>query len=168
MLQDGEAVYRMSVQYSYTNETFSHELADKIDGNGTYQFRVRAANDYDPETTEDSDWVSSPAVTYVSPSAQLKTTAGYWDETTPGLFHYTSVKGAGGYEFDIYYKQSENDELMSIGGRKITYGKYTESEDGSDLTTDFSRYIERRGAGLYCVAIKVCSNDIDTIRNSEI
>ena len=167
LLRDGESAYRMSVQYSYTSETLSHGLSDKIDESGTYQFRVRAASDYDPETTEDSDWVSSPTVTYVRPDAQLKTTAGYWDETTPGLFHYTSVKEAGGYDFNVYYKQSEDDEPMSIGGRMITYGKRTESEDGCDLTTDLSRYIERNGAGLYCVAIRVCSNDIDTIRNSE-
>lgn len=167
ILRNGESVHRVG-RVSVNGEHASWGLRNYINESGTYQFKVRAANDYDQDNTEDSEWVVSPEKTYTRPENQLNTTKGYWDESIPGLFHYPSVKGAGGYNLTIYYKPTADGDMRSIGGRETNYGGNAEAADGTDLTEDFSKWIDRKGAGLYCVTIKTLSSDLTNIANSEV
>ena len=165
--RNGENVYRVGLA-SINGEHASWGVRNYINESGTYQFKVRAANDYDQDNTEDSEWVVSPEKTYTRPENQLNTTKGYWDESTPGLFHFPSVKGAGGYNLTIYYKPTADGDMRSIGGRETNYGGNAETADGTDLTEDFSKWIDKKGAGLYCVTIKTLSSDLTNIANSEV
>lgn len=166
ILRNGESVNRVSLA-SMKGEYAGWSARNCINESGTYQFKVRAANDYDQDNTEDSEWAVSPEKTYTRPENQLNTTKGYWDESIPGLFHYPSVKGAGGYNLTIYYKPTADSDMRSIGGRETNYGGSAEIADGTDLKVDFSRWIDQKGAGLYCVTIKTLSNDLINIANSE-
>lgn len=136
---------------------------------GDYKVMIRSSNEYDRDTYVESDWVESPVKTYVRPEAKLGTVIGYWDDTTPGLFHYTSVAGAGGYAIDVYYTKEDKTIMdYGVGGRRKLFGKNYIEEAGRDRTIDLSSYIEQWGAGLYRVTVRALSPDITAIANGTV
>ena len=164
MLRDDEVIDEFGISTYEGAETTSWDFAADVDESGRYQFKVRASNDYDPDHTEDSDWISSDVKEYTRPEAQLGTTEGYWDTTKPGIFHFSGVKDAFIYEFSVYYKNAINSDMRRVN---IRIGHRNGDTSGKDLTEDFTNVIGRNGEGLYAVKIRALSNDLDTIANGK-
>ena len=166
----GDEVIKHSTWHMYeSNEVYSIDFNSFIYESGDYKVLIRASNEYDSDTYEESDWVESPVKTYVRPEAKLGTVIGYWDDTTPGLFHYTSVAGAGGYSVDVYYTREDKSVIdRGVGGRRTLFGKNYVEEAGQDRTIDLSSYIEKYGAGLYRVTVCALSPDVTAIANGTV
>ena len=167
VLRDGNVINELGIiQEADDKGVVSWDLSIYINESGTYQFKVQASNAYDPEQTEASEWVSSPEKIYNRPDAQLDTTKGYWDTTKPGKLNFLSVKGAREYEFTIYKKSAEG-AISKVYISIRHFGNIDISIAGQELSYDITRVIDRKGEGLYCVAIKALSDDLDSYRSSE-
>ena len=166
----GDKVIKNSSWRMYESaEVHSIDFDSFIYKSGDYKVMIRSSNEYDRDTYVESDWVESPVKTYVRPEAKLGTVIGYWDDTTPGLFHYTSVAGAGGYAIDVYYTKEDKTIMdYGVGGRRKLFGKNYIEEAGQDRTIDLSSYIEQWGAGLYRVTVRALSPDITAIANGTV
>ena len=152
-----------------SEEVISLDFNSFIYESGDYKVMIRSSNRYDSDTYVESDWVESPVKTYVRPEAKLGAVIGYWDDTTPGLFHYTSVAGAGGYVLDIYFTNEETSTFdRTIGGMRRLFGRNHVEEAGQDRTADMSSFIEQRGAGLYRVTVRALSSDVTAVANGTI
>lgn len=163
-IKDDEVIGSTQWHFSGNREFESIDFNQYVMGSGDYKVRMRSSNRYDYETYENSDWVESTAKSYTRPEAELGTTTGYWDDATPGLLHYTTVEGAGGYDIDIYYTNANGYE-HAIGGRTSRFGRTFKDQGGRDVTVDMSSFIERSGAGLYRATIRALSSDVKTIAN---
>lgn len=167
VLRDGNVINELGIiQEADDKGVVSWDLSIYINESGTYQFKVQASNAYDPEQTEASEWVSSPEKIYNRPDAQLDTTKGYWDTTKPGKLNFLSVKGAREYEFTVYKKSAEG-AISKVYISIRHFGNIDISIAGQELSYDITRVIDRKGEGLYCVAIKALSDDLDSYRSSE-
>lgn len=164
VLCNNEVIEEFGLSTHEGEETTSWDFAGDIEKSGSYQFKVRASNDYDPDLTEASDWISSAVKEYTRPEAQLGTTKGYWDTTKPGIFHFSGVKDAFIYEFSVYYKQAIDSDMRRVN---IRIGHRNGDTSGKDLTEDFTNVIGRNGEGLYAVKIRALSSDLDTIANGK-
>lgn len=164
VLCNNEVIEEFGLSTHEGEETTSWDFAGDIEKSGSYQFKVRASNDYDPDLTEASDWISSAVKEYTRPEAQLGTTRGYWDTTKPGIFHFSGVKDAFIYEFSVYYKQAIDSDMRRVN---IRIGHRNGDTSGKDLTEDFTNVIGRNGEGLYAVKIRALSSDLDTIANGK-
>ena len=135
---------------------FSHYISES----GTYKFHMTTTNSYDPDIYESSDLSKfSEEKVYVRPSQALETTIGWWDETTPGLFHWNPVENAGGYYVELLrFDEGKEDYKWAAGQNRYSSGF---------LEVDFSDDIARNGAGKYVVKVRALSDDIDTIANGE-
>lgn len=168
MLGD-KVIESSSWHYNSSEEVISLDFNSFIYENGDYKVMIRSSNRYDSDTYVESDWVESPVKTYVRPEAKLGTVIGYWDDTTPGLFHYTSVAGAGGYVLDIFFTNEETSIFdRTIGGMRKLFGRNHVEEAGQDRTADMSSFIEQRGAGLYRVTVRALSSDVTAVANGTI
>ena len=117
---------------------------------GVYRFAVRAANDYDPDKFEASDYVYSEERTYVRPSRELGTTVGYWDKEKDGIFYYNGVDGAIGYYVTIYKTDGDGNEY----------------EYGGEWSIDRIGFKDAiKEAGKYRVTVRALSGNIDEIAN---
>lgn len=151
---------------------------------GAYKFEVRIEKDM-PGMFAVSEKAVSPTVQYTRPEQALGTTTGHWDTETEGLFHYTSVEGAAGYEFRLY-KQDGNQWIPCIfnsrGGDTYTsighltaFSKVTSESPrdigGEDRTVDFTTDISAgpysTGEGSYCVTVRALSGNLNEIANGE-
>ena len=167
VLRDGNVINELGIiQEADDKGVVSWDLSIYINESGTYQFKVQASNAYDPEQTEASEWVSSPEKIYNRPDAQLDTTKGYWDTTKPGKLNFLSVKGAREYEFTVYKKSAEG-AISKVYISIRHFGNIDISIAGQELSYDITRVIDRKGEGLYCVAIKALSDDLDSYISSE-
>ena len=167
VLRDGNVINELGIiQEADDKGVVSWDLSIYINESGTYQFKVQASNAYDPEQTEASEWVSSPEKIYNRPDAQLDTTKGYWDTTKPGKLNFLSVKGAREYEFTVYKKSAEG-AISKVYISIRHFGNIDISIAGQELSYDITRVVDRKGEGLYCVAIKALSDDLDSYRSSE-
>lgn len=167
VLRDGNVINELGIiQEADDKGVVSWDLSIYINESGTYQFKVQASNAYDPEQTEASEWVSSPEKIYNRPDAQLDTTKGYWDTTKPGKLNFLSVKGAREYEFTVYKKSAEG-AISKVYISIRHFGNIDIAIAGQELSYDITRVIDRKGEGLYCVAIKALSDDLDSYRSSE-
>lgn len=167
VLRDGNVINELGIiQEADDKGVVSWDLSIYINESGTYQFKVQASNAYDQEQTEASEWVSSPEKIYNRPDAQLDTTKGYWDTTKPGKLNFLSVKGAREYEFTVYKKSAEG-AISNVYISIRHFGNIDISIAGQELSYDITRVIDRKGEGLYCVAIKALSDDLDSYRSSE-
>lgn len=167
VLRDGNVINELGIiQEADDKGVVSWDLSIYINESGTYQFKVQASNAYDQEQTEASEWVSSPEKIYNRPDAQLDTTKGYWDTTKPGKLNFLSVKGAREYEFTVYKKSAEG-AISKVYISIRHFGNIDISIAGQELSYDITRVIDRKGEGLYCVAIKALSDDLDSYRSSE-
>lgn len=156
--KDGEA-YDAIALHGWDHQNY-YNIDQHISESGVYKFRMYAMCSYDPDTLENSDWSDfSAEKTYVRPSRALGTTVGWWDETTPGLFHWNPVENAGGYKADLYYYDNDEGKYRSVVGM-YCYSSYF-------LNVDFTDDIAKNGAGKYYVVIRALSDDIDTIANGE-
>lgn len=164
--KDGEFFH--SVSWSgMTGEEISFPFSDEINESGTYKVRIQAENDYDPDTLIDSDFSEfSEERVYVRPAQALGTTTGYWDAAKPGIFHYTTVIGAGGYYIDVLFTPVDGDYEYSVYATWWTHNGYAETEY-VELTEDLTRIIQENGAGKYRVAVRALSGDVDKIANGE-
>lgn len=152
-----------------SEEVLSIDFNSFIYENGDYKVMIRSSNRYDSDTYVESDWVESPVKTYVRPEAKLGNVTGYWDDTTPGLLHYTSVEGAGGYEIEIYFTREETSTFdKAIGGMRRLFGRNHVEEAGQEGTADMSSFIDQWGAGLYRVTIRALSSDVTAVANGTI
>lgn len=132
--------------------------SSEISESGVYKYCIVAVNSYDPDTYEPSEWSEfSEEKVYNRPSHSLGTTVGWWDETTPGLFHWNPVEDAGYYWTRLYYFNEEKGEYEFVVGISNSY----------NTVESFSEYIAEKGAGKYIVKVHACSDDIDTIANGE-
>ena len=165
MLCNGEVIDKVGILNNSGTKYTSWEFARNVDKSGTYQFRVRSSNDYAPDQTEDSDWVSSEAKEYSRPETQLGTTKGYWDGTTPGIFHFSGVKDAFNYEFVVYYKKTTDSDMKTA---TVRISHNNGDSDGKELTEDFTNVIGRKGEGLYAVTIRALSGKLTEIANGEV
>lgn len=163
VLCNDEVIDSYGLSNSASNQYTSWELARYIEKSGSYQFKVRASNDYDPDHTEDSEWISSAVKEYNRPEAQLGTTKGYWDTTTPGIFHFTGVKDAFKYEFVVYYKKTIDSDMKTVSIR-LASPMMGDTND-QEIKEDFTNVIGRKGEGLYAVTIRALSGDLETIAN---
>ena len=167
VLRDGNVINELGIiQEADDKGVVSWDISIYINESGTYQFKVQASNAYDQEQTEASEWVSSPEKIYNRPDAQLDTTKGYWDTTKPGKLNFLSVKGAREYEFTVYKKSAEG-AISKVYISIRHFGNIDISIAGQELSYDITRVIDRKGEGLYCVAIKALSDDLDSYRSSE-
>lgn len=167
VLRDGNVINELGIiQEADDKGVVSWDLSRYINESGTYQFKVQASNAYDPEQIEASEWVSSPEQIYNRPDAQLDTTKGYWDTTKPGKLNFLSVKGAREYEFTVYKKSAEG-AISKVYISIRHFGNIDISIAGQELSYDITRVIDRKGEGLYCVAIKALSDDLNSYRSSE-
>lgn len=165
LLYNNEVIDRFGLSTYHGGQYTSWELARNIEKSGSYQFKVRASNDYDPDHTEDSDWISSEVKEYNRPDAQLGTTKGYWDTTTPGILHFSGVKDAFKYEFVIYYKKTIDSDMKQVSIR-LASPMMGDTND-QEIKEDFTDVIGRKGEGLYAVTIRALSGNLDTIANGE-
>lgn len=165
ILCNGEVIDKVGILNDSDTQYTSWEFARNVNKSGKYQFRVRTSNDYDPDQTEASDWVSSEEKEYSRPEAQLDTTKGYWDATTPGIFHFSGVKDAFNYEFVVYYKKTTDSDMKSA---TIRISHNNGDTYGKELTEDFTNVIGRKGEGLYAVTIRALSGNLTQIANGEV
>lgn len=153
---------------------------------GAYRFEMRIEKDT-PQTHYESEKAVSPTVQYTRPEQALGTTTGYWDTKTEGLFHFTSVEGAAGYEFRLYrqdggqwipcyiFDREGRDTYASIGHLSIFSRITTESTGdigGEDRTVDFaediySDLLPSKKEGSYCVTVRALSGNLKEIANGE-
>lgn len=129
---------------------------------GVYRFAVRAANDYDPDRFEASDYVYSEERTYVRPSRELGTTVGYWDKEKDGIFYYNGVDGAAGYYVSLYKTDGDGNEYSISGEWSVEKDGFKDSIDNLH-TKDFTNDIKE--AGKYRVTVRALSGNIDEIAN---
>lgn len=166
VLYNNEVIDSLRLSTYASDQNTSWELTRNIEKSGKYQFKVCASNDYDPDHTEDSDWISSDVKEYTRPEAQLGTTKGYWDTTTPGIFHFTGVKDAFKYEFVVYYKKTIDSDMKTVSIRLAS--PMMGDTNYQEIKEDFTNVIGRKGEGLYAVTIRALSGNLDTIANGEI
>lgn len=154
-----------------------------LEDSGSYKFEVRMEK-YLPWGDEVSEKVASNTVQYTRPEQALGTTTGYWDTETKGLFHYTSVEGAAGYEYRLYkqdgsqwspciFDSKDGVTLYTSIGHCSAFSRITaeSSRDvgGEERTIDFTKEISsgsyNGGAGSYCVTVKALSGNLNEIAN---
>lgn len=161
--KDGTVIDTMnwSLPMDYTG-IFEANYSPHINESGAYKFRVMASNDYDPATLESSEFSAfSEERYYQRPDAVLGTTVGYWDAEQKGIFHYTTVEGAGGYLLKLY-------EVFEDGSQLNTYSTWSVSDGRSDVAgqvkdVDFTNRITDEGE--YCVSVTALSGNLDLIAN---
>ena len=173
-VRQGEAGGR----YYSVQTPFYQDLEDS----GSYYFKVRMEKLL-PDGLAVSATVTSETVQYIRPDQALETTTGYWDTEKEGLFHYTSVDGAAGYEYRLY-KQSGSRWMPCIlrstaGGTYTSIGHLSafssinpdspRDAGGEDRTIDFTNdifgnpYVDPEGS--YCVTIRALSGDLNETAN---
>lgn len=162
--KDGEMYYHTSWSTGTGMGTITLNTSLHINESGTYKFRIRAAEAYDPETLEASDWVESAEVTYTRPEVVLGTTVARWSDSEPGKFYYDAVPGAGGYYFATYFTAEGDSNERSVGGSwHARAGR--EDEAGAEFSSKITSTMEQHGAGKYRVVIRALSGNLDKYAN---
>ena len=122
---------------------------------GTYYFTIQALGD--GQDLADGPVATSAKKTYTAPDAQLAYPTNLrWDGTTA---RWDAVEGAGGYTIEWYYSPTATGELRPVGS--TGFGLETEIELEDWILTE-------AGPGYYAFAIRTMSDDVDTIRPSEL
>lgn len=171
LYKDGELIYESGWNIGIYSLEAELQFSRYINESGVYKFRVRSGIDYyttddtnNSDTHTESDWVESPEITYTKPSSSLGSTVAYWDEGQPGVYHYNSVAGAGGYLTEVYFTKDGETEERVIGSSWYCSVGF-ENEAGVVRTDDITWRIEDRGAGKYRVKIQALSGNLDKYAN---
>ena len=139
-------------------EEYAANWSYAINESGTYRFCVRAANDDVEDQYEMSDWSDySEEKVYVRPSRELDTVLGWWDNATPGVFHWNRVDNAAGYELELY-RYNEDKAKYEVCTKVRSYETDFDS-------MDLRRTLVNGGNGKYAVKVRALSGDIDAIAN---
>lgn len=161
--KDGELMETMYWSMGQNaGETVQVNYSPYINESGTYKFRVMAKNDYDPATYEESEYSSfSEERYYQRPDTVLGTTVGYWDAGQKGLFHYTTVGGAGGYMICLYKVEEDGSVAYVRGSWSVAEG--LSDVAGEVVSRDLTDWITDEGE--YLVSVRALSGNLDLIAN---
>lgn len=160
LYKDGNLYKAWGCSFGETHDSGIDNISSYISESGTYTYRISTSNSYNPEEFEMSEWSDfSEEKVYSRPAQNLDSTVGWWDETTPGLFHWNPVDNAGGYYVMLLYYNDEKAEYEFARGQSCYSEWY--------LSADFSDVIAEKGAGKYIAKVRALSGDIDTIANGE-
>ncbi len=153
-----------------------------LEESGSYYFEVRMEKTRSGSLSV-SETATSATVQYTRPEQALGTTIGYWDAEKEGIFHFTSVEGAAGYEYRLY--KEYNGEWYPCILRTTSAGTYTNighqyafsditsgsagDAGGEDRTIDFTPHIFGNAyvapEGRYRVTIRALSGNPTEIAN---
>lgn len=176
---DDNSIWNIYSEYTSGSYNWSTPFYQDLRDSGSYYFEVRM--EAGPAVSQTA---TSPTVQYTRPEQALGTTTGYWDAENKGLFHFTSVEGAAGYEYCLYKQngsgwepcilRSTRNALTRIGHRSaFSYITSSTPRDagGEDRIIDLSKDILEPyiGApeGSYCVTIRALSGNPTEIANGE-
>ena len=167
-----EPCWQTTIHYGSTNipEWRSEELfTASTPESASYYFTITEIGD--GINYSDSDTVTSDIWTYTKPAAKLDLCTNldwiakhpYSDEGPVPTFTFPANDYVCGYDIDILFAKTADEEPYSIGGILSTYE--TTTEQGYGFMPD--EYIQRNGSGFYYYKIKALSSDITQICNSD-
>lgn len=180
---DNSSIWNINSKYTSGSYSWSTPFYQDLRDSGSYYFEVCMEKDL-PSGLAVSQTASSQTVQYTRPEQALGTTTGYWDAEEKGLFHFTSVEGAAGYEYCLYKQNgsgwepcilhSTSNALTRIGHTSafsyITSDTPREA-GGEDRIIDLSKDIldpySGTPEGSYCVTIRALSGNPNEIANGE-
>lgn len=133
-------------------------------GNGDYKFRIRRQADWDYDDglkhEGDSDWSEfSNIKSYVKPAGKLATPTIAWDEEQEGMVVCTGT-GTNHFNYNILVEYADGTFFNNDPN-----GFYTGAIESD--TFDLFEVIDWMGAGKYKVRVAACTEDPDTICNSD-
>lgn len=136
------------------------EMDETMDS-GTYYFTVKSLADN--RVYSDSPIATSQEIEYTKPAARVSApTAPVWDWPTGTASKPANDAGIGGYMFDFFYSENENEEeeFRNIIGSTIQW------RTGEVRGWLEDNWLEENGTGYYWFKVRALTNDITKALNS--